>query len=112
MTEHVLVFECRHGDKRIVMKDSREAWDYLRKSQDEDNRCSVEDLRATEYGGSYEEGEFWIEDGGSISRLPITELPSSEPTHSHFDVENLQWSDIAKAHRCKICGALVFEVTD
>lgn len=55
-------------------------WNFedARREQDEDNGCTVEDIRAypnlygdLEIGGSEEEGWFYIDDGGSIHKVTV-----------------------------------------
>lgn len=60
----------------ILMKHSRESWDYLRKEQDGDNRCALEEAgeMGLDYGGSFEDGYFWIDDGGDIDTIELKEL--------------------------------------
>lgn len=63
-------------------------WNYqdARKEQDEDNGCTLEDIQQypelygnPDYGGSEEKGYFYIDDGGSITKVRV------EGTRPGFD---------------------------
>lgn len=72
MSNKFFLYQGRHGEKILVHADEH-GWNYLRKMQDEDNRCTLEDIEG-DFGGSYEEGYFWIDDGGHIETIEETIL--------------------------------------
>ena len=58
-----------------VFKGDRLGFMMARVEQDKDNRCTVEECAANdlEVGGSYEDGYFYIDDGGSIDLVEVEE---------------------------------------
>lgn len=69
-----LLYEGRHGE-RLLMEVSQENWDYLLRVMEQDNRYTFEDLAEdeVEIEGSYEEGELFVDDGGEIRTIELTE---------------------------------------
>lgn len=69
MSDEVWVYEGRNSQARVFRN-----FEDARREQDEDNRCSVEEILAEgqfEVGGSEEAGYFYIDDGGSIFKVTI-----------------------------------------
>lgn len=65
------LYEGRQGQKRLFSGD-RDGFDKAREAQDDDNRITLEEileLDDNEVGGSFEEGHFYIDDGGDIELL-------------------------------------------
>jgi hypothetical protein len=69
----VWIYEGRNSGPRAF-------WNFedARREQDEENGCTVEDILAypesygnPEVGGSKEEGFFYIDDGGAITRVEV-----------------------------------------
>jgi hypothetical protein len=67
----VWVYESRRGEIRIFAEHNRHL---ARAEQDDDNRCTVEDILADnelEVDGNPDEGDFSIDDGGSITLMEV-----------------------------------------
>lgn len=75
MTEFFL-FKCRHGDEEILTPKTREAWDFLVERMEQDNGVTFDQARAEgfEIEGSYEEGWFYMDDGGEIKTIRLTNV--------------------------------------
>lgn len=73
MTDYVWVYMSRNGNHHVYKGDS-EGFAKARAEQDADNRVTVEEILAEnelEVGGSEESGQFYIDDGGDITRYEV-----------------------------------------
>jgi hypothetical protein len=65
----IWIYRGRHGELRAY-----NSFADARVQQDEDNRCTVEEILEDgelEVGGSEEEGYFYIDEGGSIDLVEV-----------------------------------------
>lgn len=74
-----LLYEGRHGE-RILTEHTKRAWDALLAEMNEIDGCTLEQAREQGFwvdGGTYEEGNVSVDDGGTISTLYLTEVDRS-----------------------------------
>lgn len=67
----VWVYQGRHGELLVFAEENRHL---ARREQDEDNRCTVEDIIEQgdfEVDGNKMSGDFSIDDGGSITLMEV-----------------------------------------
>jgi hypothetical protein len=76
MTEKFYLYEGRH-DERILVRATAENWEYLLRERELDDGCTLEEAgeHGLEWGGSYEEGSLWVDDGGEITTIELSEPP-------------------------------------
>lgn len=72
------LYECRHGDERILVPATKDGWDYLILRMEKCNNMSLDEY-IDQYGeynveGSFEEGWLYLEDSGSIEEISLTEV--------------------------------------
>lgn len=80
-----LLYRGRSGQVRLVKK-SRAAWDFLIEEMERDNGVTFVELVEhgdLEFGGSFEEGHMWVDDGGHIDTIELTEVPANGYVHYH-----------------------------
>lgn len=69
----IWVYKSRNGYTNLY-PGTHEGFVRARAAQDDDNRCTIEDIIRLGYGevgGSEEEGRFYADDGGSIELLEV-----------------------------------------
>lgn len=94
-----LLYEGRHGEL-LLTEHSQVAWDFLRNEMDNDNRCTLDEIRQ-DFGDDaicgnleyYHDAHLSIDDGGNISTIELTEV-LMEPVVDTGDL----WA-------CSGCGA-------
>lgn len=82
MTTRFYLYESRHGNLTLTPVGKRE-WDYLVREMEEDNHFNFSDAEewGVEIEGSFEEGWLFIDEGGRIREVELTELPSLDTTY-------------------------------
>lgn len=67
---NVWVYQSRRGEIAVYAEDKRAE---ARKEQDEDNRCTYEEAKedGSWIDGDPDEGDFSIDDGGSITLMEV-----------------------------------------
>lgn len=75
-----LFYKGRHGE-RLLTEHSQKGWNFLRNEMDNDNRCTLDEIRRDmgDYAisGSPEYSEnahLSVDDGGEISTIELTEV--------------------------------------
>lgn len=76
-----LFYTCRHGDYEVLTPHTKEAWDFLISEMEQCNGASAEEICQyhddsdynPDYDGSWEQGFFYIDDGGDIKTIELTE---------------------------------------
>lgn len=84
----VWVYESRCDSPRVFVG-NHVGWILARTAQDEDNRCSLEDVKesGSDFGGSEEEGYLYIDDGGVIRLVEIEGLDNTLVAVDYSDGE-------------------------
>lgn len=72
------LYVCRHGDETILVPATKAGWDYLLDQMERCNWSSLEEIREesgdSAVQGSFEEGRLYVEDGGTITEILLTEV--------------------------------------
>lgn len=79
-----LLYQGRSGQTKLVKK-TQAGWDYLIEEMERDNRVTFVELVETDldFDGSYADGFMWVDDGGEISTVELTQVPANGYVHYH-----------------------------